>query len=427
MFQIDHDEPFIGVYFGVSISQARGFARPVSRGGPLRIWEDRFVIVVTCARGAASILAGEITALGLPVTAAAETAVETEGTLDDAMRLNLALRSAQRVLCLLASREAPDPQGLYLALKTIPWEEVLEPDGYLTVTSAVDNETIRDARYANMKAKDAIVDRLARRFGRRPDAGPERRGVVVHLHWRGRRCLVYLDTSGEPLSRRGYRKVPLEAPMQETLAAAVLLAAGWDGKGNLVNPMCGSGTIAIEGALIALGRAPGLTRTDFGFRHLRGFDEGRLEALRRSAAAASRPRAPGLIVATDIRPEAVRAARENAARAGVERVISFSCCDFRKTPVPEGGGIVVLNPAYGERMGDIRRLAGLYGEIGDFFKRRCPGYRGYIFTGNLELAKKVGLRTKRRLTFYNGPLPCRLLEYDLYGGRRRGDEPAGAP
>jgi putative N6-adenine-specific DNA methylase len=381
-------------------------------------------ILITCPRGIAPFLSAEILSLGLPVVLEHTTAVETEGSLEDARRLNLHLRTGQRVLLLLEAIQAAEPQALYRAVKAMPWERWLPEDGYLSVTSDVDNPAVRDSRYANLKCKDAIVDRMVQRRGRRPDSGPERSGAVVHLHWQGDRCRLYLDTSGEPLSRRGYRRIPLHAPMQEGLAAAVVLAAGWRGEGHFVNPMCGSGTLAIEAALIALGRAPGLTRVNFGFMHVRGFRRGPWEELRSRARAAERRSLNGRIVATDIAREAVEAARKNARAARVDRFIEFRQCDFAHTPVPEGGGVVVLNPEYGERLGQVERLRGTYARIGDFFKRRCGGYRGYVFTGNLALAKHVGLRTRRRIPFFNGAIECRLLEYELYAGTRK-SRPAG--
>jgi putative N6-adenine-specific DNA methylase len=314
---------------------------------------------------------------------------------------------------------AGQAQDLYRRLVTMPWETIIAADGYLSVSSSVDTETVRDSRFANVKTKDAIVDRIRDREGRRPDSGPERSGAVVHLHWEGERCEVWLDTSGEPLSRRGYRKIPLEAPMQETLAAAVVLATGWDGTAPLVNPMCGSGTLAIEGALISMGRAPGILRQNFGFMHILGYDRSAFEREREELKKKARRKVYASIVATDIRPDAVEAARQNARTAGVEQFIEFNVCDFRETPVPGGDGVVILNPEYGERMGDAAKLGEIYREIGDFFKNRCQGYRGYIFTGNLDLAKQVGLRTKRRMPFYNGPIECRLLEYELYRGSRK--------
>jgi putative N6-adenine-specific DNA methylase len=213
--------------------------------------------------------------------------------------------------------------------------------------------------------------------------------------------------------------IPLKAPMQETLAAGVVLATGWEGKGNFINPMCGSGTLAIEAALIALERAPGLLRSNYGFMHLKEFDEFSWKALRRKTRAEAKERLNRRIIATDISQQAVEAAKKNAMTAGVERLIEFGVCHFSETPVPDGGGVVILNPEYGERLGEVEELKKTYREIGDFFKKKCNGYSGYIFTGNLDLAKKVGLRTKRRIPFFNGPIECRLLEYDLYEGSRK--------
>ncbi len=386
----------------------------------MTLWKEKRRIFITCARGTPGILAEEILALRFPVLSRRETSVETEGTLADTIRLNLSLRTAQRILYLVDAFPAGQAQDLYRRLVTLPWETIIAADGYLSVTSSVDTEAVRDTRFANVKTKDAIVDRIRAREGGRPDSGPERRGAVVHLHWEGERCEVWIDTSGEPLSRRGYRKIPLEAPMQETLAAAVILATGWDGTSPLVNPMCGSGTLAIEGALISMGRAPGILRQNFGFMHILGYDRSAFEREREELKKKARRKVYATIVATDIRPEAIEAARQNARTAGVEQFIEFNVCDFRETPVPGGDGIVILNPEYGERMGDAGKLAEVYREIGDFFKNRCQGYRGYIFTGNLDLAKQVGLRTKRRLPFYNGPIECRLLEYELYRGSRKG-------
>jgi 23S rRNA G2445 N2-methylase RlmL len=383
------------------------------------LWNERRRILVTCARGTPGILAGEIQALRFPVRSSLETAVETEGTLADTLCLNLSLRTAQRVLYLFDAFPAGQAQDLYRRLVTLPWEKVIAADGFLSVTSSVDTAAVNDTRFANVKTKDAIVDRIREKHGRRPDSGPGRHGAVVHLHWEQELCEVWLDTSGEPLSRRGYRKIPLEAPMQETLAAAVILSTGWDGKGHFVNPMCGSGTLAIEGALIGLKRAPGILRQNFGFMHVLGFDLSAFERQREELNKAALRKAAGRLIATDFRPEAVEAARQNARTAGVEHLIEFQACDFRESTVPEGEGVVILNPEYGERMGDTGKLGDIYKGIGDFFKNRCMGYRGYIFTGNLDLAKQVGLRTKRRVPFYNGPIECRLLEYELYRGSRK--------
>jgi putative N6-adenine-specific DNA methylase len=253
--------------------------------------------------------------------------------------------------------------------------------------------------------------------------------VGVYFQWKGDRCAVYLDTSGESLSKRGYRKTPLKAPLQETLAAALIMAAGWDGKTHFVNPMCGSGTLAIEAALIGLKRAPGLTRENFSFMHLKGFDADLWKRLKETAWDMSNKALGGRIVATDINPKAVETAKLNAMHAGVGGLIDFETCDFASTPVPEGRGVVLLNPEYGERMGEESNLLDLYKRIGDFLKQRCGGYSGYVFTGNPSLAKMIGLRAKRRVQFFNTTIECRLLEYELYEGskkKRRSEDDAGS-
>ena len=387
----------------------------------MNLWIEKKKILITCPKGIVPWLADEVRALGFPILMEGEAAVETKGTLADTMRLNLHIRTGHRVLFLIEAFEAVNPEGLYAGIRKIPWEDFLHEKGthaHLCVTSTADTPTISDGRFVNVKTKDAIVDRLVERCGHRPDSGPDRDRAVVHVYWKGNEVLVYLDTSGDPLSRRGYRKIPLAAPMQETLAAAVILATGWNGRTGFVNPMCGSGTLAIEAALFAEGRAPGLLRSNYGFIHIKGFDPAAWRKIR-AAAHGMQKETAAKIVATDIDPRAVAAARQNARTAGVENLIAFTVCPFAQTPVPEQGGVVIFNPPYGERTGEVSRLTGLYREIGNFFKKKCGGYLGYIFTGNMVLGKQVGLRTKRRIVFYNSEIECRLLEYELYEGTRR--------
>ncbi len=376
-------------------------------------------ILITCAKGIPSILSQELLGLGFPVLSEAVAGIETEGTLDDTQQLNLHLRTAHRVLLVLAEFSAKNADSLYRELSLIPWEELIPADGYLCVTSSVETPAIRDPRFASLKCKDAIVDRIKEKRGRRPDSGPERDRSVVHLYWKDDRAVVYLDTSGESLSRRGYRKIPRTAPMQETLAAAVIQSTLWKGDGTFVNPMCGSGTLAIEAALIALGRAPGLLRSNFGFMHVLGWNETLWQELRDEVRSQARKEPAGRIIATDIDPDAVEAAKKNAMTAGVDRLIEFSVCDYADTEVPGGGGVVVMNPEDGERMGEVARLEAVYKGIGDFLKQKCQGYTGYVFTGNPVLAKKVGLKPTRSLPFWNSGIECRLLEYELYEGSKK--------
>ncbi|MEA3470142.1 MAG: class I SAM-dependent RNA methyltransferase [Thermodesulfobacteriota bacterium] len=376
-------------------------------------------ILITCPREIPPYLKNEILSLGFPVRSEFIAAVETEGTLEDTMKLNLFLRTGHRVLYLLKKFRAANPDELYKKVSEITWEEYIRKDGYLSVSSSVNNPSITDTRFANRKCKDAIVDRFYKKYGQRPDSGPGRDDAVIYLYWENDRCSIYLDTSGAPLPRRGYRKIPFKAPMQETLAAATIIATGWNGEENFINPMCGSGTLAIEAALIALNKAPGLLRDNFGFMHIRGFKKDLWTDLRNGASSEVKESIKGKIIATDIDPRAIEAARKNARMAGVGNLINFGIADYSQTFVPEGSGIVMVNPEYGERMGEIEELKDIYRGIGDYFKKSCQGYRGYIFTGNSNLAKQVGLRTKRKIPFYNSNIECRLLEYDLYEGSKK--------
>ncbi|MCE5312929.1 MAG: hypothetical protein LLF86_07245 [Nitrospiraceae bacterium] len=376
-------------------------------------------ILITCAKGIAPYLSAEIEQLGMPVISETAASIGTEGTFSDAMRLNLMLRTGLRVLYLIKEFEADDGDDLYREVSGIDWENIIDEDGYLSVASSVDNPTIRDSRFPNVRCKDAIVDRITEKRGRRPDSGPLQDRTVINLYWKDSSCSIYVDTSGEPLSKRGYRKIPMNAPMQETLAAAVIMATGWDRLSNFINPMCGSGTLAIEAAMAALDMPAGILRDNYGFMHVKWFDKNVWEQMRTEAEAKIKKSISSKIIATDIRRDAVDAARKNAALAGVSHLIDFRVCAFEQTVIPEGSGIVILNPEYGERMGKVQQLETVYHAIGDFFKQKCSGYKGYIFTGNLELAKKVGLRAKRRIEFYNSAIECRLLEYELYQGSKK--------
>ncbi len=378
-------------------------------------------IVVTCPPKVNHILAQEIEDLGYTVRSIDRMGVRLEGTLNDTMHLNLHLRSGSKVLFEVKFFRANTPEKLYQRMVQINWEEYLDPNGYFSIDSYVKNDFINDSRYANLKAKDAIVDRMVKVCNRRPDTGSKRDKTVLFLHWQLNECSIYIDTSGETIAKHGYRKIPFKAPMLESLAAATILTSRWEGKGTFVNPMCGSGTLAIEAALIAANIAPGLLRENFGFMHIVGYNYAYWEKIRQEAIDAVKEDIDVEIIASDISLEALRAAKENAKNAGVDDLIRFQHCDFKETKIPHGEGVVFLNPEYGGRLGEEKSLEEVYKAIGDFFKQQCQGYMGYIFTGNLNLAKKIGLKTKRRIEFFNGKIDCRLLEYELYAGRKKND------
>jgi putative N6-adenine-specific DNA methylase len=302
---------------------------------------------------------------------------------------------------------------------TLPWEQIILSNSYFTITSNVDNINIRTPLFANVRVKDAIVDRMREKTNSRPNSGPNSDNAVFHLYWKETEAEIFIDTSGETLAKHGYRKIPGKAPMLEALAAATILATKWDKKSPFINPMCGSSTIAIEAALIATNRCPGLFRTNYGFMHLVGYDNGMYESERQKLFQQINELPDLKIIASDISTDAINISKINAAAAGVEHYITFFEGDFETTEVPEGGpGIVFFNPEYGDRLGIEDELQETYGRIGDFLKKKCRGYTGYIFTGNLELAKKIGLKANRRIEFYTSKIDCRLLEYELYAGTR---------
>jgi len=365
-----------------------------------------------------SYLKEEVSALHFPVIKQRKAGIETKGTLRDTMTLNLLLRSAHRIHYLIDEFKATQSEHLYDQVNKIPWENYIDETGYVSVTSVVHTPAIKNTQYANLTCKDAIVDRIRKVKGVRPNSGPDLSHTVVFLYWRGQKCRIFLDTSGESLSRRGYRTESHTAPLQETLAHALVHASGWKPDQHFINPMCGSGTLAIEAALKGLNRAAGSLRPNFGIKHIKGFDEDEWSELRSELKKQAKKDIPGKIIATDIDRNAISAARKNAKTAGVDHLIDFEVCDFRNTPIPEGNGVVIMNPPYGERLGNSDQLEKLYRSIGDFFKQECTDYTGYVFTGNMELAKHIGLRTSRRMKFYNSTIDCRLLKFELYQGSR---------
>lgn len=374
-------------------------------------------ILITTPIGLTSFLREELQRLKYPIKKVGAAGVLTEGDYTDAMRLNLYLFTAHHVLYLINEFSCNNPQELYKRINAMPWETMISADGYLSVVSNVFHPSIKHTRFANLKTKDAIVDRILIRKGKRPDSGPQRNGAVIHVYWRDEKCQVYIDTSGEPLSKRGYRTNPLYAPMQETLAAAVVKATRLKSSENFINPMCGSGTLAIEAALQCINRAPGSIRKNFGFMHTLFYRKEVWDELVREAASRERAES-GRIIATDINDDAIKAAYNHARLAGVDRLIDFKAVDFEETQIPDGAGVVVFNPEYGIRLGDESELGQTYRRIGNFLKKRCQGYRGYVFTANMKLAGEIGLKSGRKIAFKSGKLDCRLYEYELYGGTR---------
>ena len=400
----------------------------------MKLWTDQnFPIIISCAKQLSRWTEVEVRELGYVPVEVTENTVVVRGAMRDVMRLNLLLRTAHRVLVPLLRTTCRNIRDLYKAVSSIDWENHLEPDGYFSVSSIVHNLTIRDTRIPSLYTKDAIADRMREKCQRRPDSGGENRGAAVFVYWEKDEAIIYLDTSGEPLSKRGYRRIPGSAPMQETLAAACIMATGWNRNSPFLSPMCGSGTPAIEAALMAMNRAPGALKGHFAFQSIRGYtniipgESAPTVAPRQRAGATpeqiwkemvleakAKEKTENLprIIATDISPEAVENAHSNAIAAGVAPYIEFKACDFAETPVPRALGTIFFNPEYGIRLGDPKELAPVYERIGTFLNEKCRGWTGALITGNPDLARLVNLYYKTRVPFYNGPIDCRLFLYE---------------
>jgi putative N6-adenine-specific DNA methylase len=381
-------------------------------------------VFITCKDRSVTYLEQEVRELGFIPVAVTRTGLEVLASLEECMDLNLHLRTASHVLYEIKSFYLRNADDIYRRFKAIPWEDYLDVDGYFSVNSVAENESITTPLIVNVKVKDAIVDRFRELKGRRPDSGSDFSGLVIQVYWKETQAIVYLNTSGETLAKHGYRKIPGKAPMMEALAAATIFATEWNTRVPFINPMCGSGTLAIEAALIATKRAPGLFRNNYAFMHIIGYDKKVYEQERKIIEEQVRHLPNLVIIASDISRDAIKVAKINASVAGVEELIDFQVCDFEATkmPEPEEGAILMINPEYGDRLGEEVELEATYARMGDYMKNKCKGMTSYIFTGNLELAKKIRLKPSRRIEFFNATIDCRLLEYELYAGTKRVDK-----
>ncbi|MEW6720101.1 MAG: THUMP domain-containing protein [Thermodesulfobacteriota bacterium] len=374
--------------------------------------EHRFF--ATTFKGLEEVLAGELAALGGEEISIGTGSVSFSGDMTLCYRANLWLRSANRVVLLLSEFSAPTPAALYDGARKIPWHDLFPPERTIAVDATVRESGITHSHFAAQKTKDAVADGFREALGRRPDvntASPDVRIVVRILR---DAASVSLDTSGESLNRRGYRAHPTEASLKETLAAGLLLLAGWQGEEPLIDPACGAGTIPIEAALIAGDIAPGSMGRSFGFQRLHAFDRKRWEALLTEAKETARRAKPVRIEGSDVSPEAIAGAIRNAGNARVLERIQFSAKSVRFFSPGEGPGTILCNPPYGERLPGGAEAEAFYRELGEALKKRCRGWTAYILSGNPGLTRFLGLKASRKIPVMNGPIDCRLLRYELF-------------
>ena len=375
-----------------------------------------------CPRGLEAVLADELAALGATACESVPGGVRFRGDLATCYRANLESRIATRVL--LRIRESPyrNEDDIYKAALSVRWRDWFDVRRSIRVDTTAIRAPLRSIDFITLRVKDAICDRFRKDTGARPNVDTRAPDTRIHVFLDERSATLYLDTSGEPLFKRGFRGRVGEAPLKENLAAGIIRLSGWDGLEPFLDPMCGGGTFLIEAAQIALGIAPGGKR-EFGFERLASFDASLWTRLRDAAENRVKPRGKLPVFGADKSGTAVASAREALATAGLVDFVELKQCDVLELSAPARWGVLVANPPYGVRLDEKERLAAFYPKLGDALKGRFAGWRCYLFTADLEAAKLIGLKASKRTPLFNGPLECRLFEFKIVAGSMR-KEPA---
>jgi len=371
-----------------------------------------------CPRGLETALADELQRLCAGDIEPADGGVAFAGALELAYRANLESRLASRVLWRVGDGAYRDERDVYTLAYRLDWPSWFRADRTLRVDVAATRSPLKSLEFATLRIKDAVCDRYRAVAGKRPTVSKDHPDVRVHAYLTADHATFYLDTSGEPLFKRGYRRETTEAPLRENLAAGLLRLAGWQPGTPLLDPMCGSGTIAIEAALMALDIAPGLKRT-FGFQKLAWYDGPTWQRIKQAAQRRAKPPVPIGIYASDDDASAIQRCAANLVTAGASGVVSVERVDALARAAPEPPGVIVTNPPYGVRQADSAALAAFYPQLGDALKQRFAGWTAYLFSGDPRLPKLIGLKASRRTPLFNGALECRLYEYRLVAGSAR--------
>jgi len=379
-------------------------------------------LFATCPRGLEQVLAAELAACGAVDPVAVAGGVQFAGDTGVCYRANLESRIASRVLLRVARAPYATEQDVYEAARAVRWADWFDVDRTIRVDVGATRSPLRSLEFVTLRIKDAVCDRFRADVGRRPDVDTRSPGVRIHGFLDERSVTLYLDTSGEPLWKRSARADAGEAPIRENLAAGILALTGWTTDEPLFDPMCGSGTFLAEAAAIVLGIAPGSHRT-FAFERLRNFDTGLWQRARETARARAQPPRRLAIFGADHDPAALARARRMLEHAGLAEAVSLARADVLEVAAPASAGVLVTNPPYGVRLGEDAALAAFYPKLGDALKARFAGWRCYVLTADLRLAKLIGLKASRRTPLYNGPLECRLFEFRIVTGSMRRPRP----
>jgi putative N6-adenine-specific DNA methylase len=378
-----------------------------------------------CPRGLEAGLRAELEALGAVDPRPLDGGVAFTGDFHLCYAVNLHSRIASRVLWRLAHLPYRNENDVYQAVAALPWRDYFVPERTIRVNVSATASPLKSLDFVTLRIKDAVCDRFRALTGRRPSVDTANPDVRIHAYFDAATLSLYLDTSGEPLFKRGLRAAAGEAPLRENLAAGILRLTGWSPGIPLLDPMCGGGTFLVEAAESALQRAPG-SRRSFAFEKLGNFDAARWAGVRAQAQAAERPPEPLPIFGSDLYGSALKLARENLSRAGLEGVVQLKQANALEISAPAAAGVLVTNPPYGVRLGEQQALADLYPRLGDALKQRFAGWRACIFTADLRLPKLIGLKPARRIPLYNGALECRLYVFELIAGSMRGRKDAAA-
>ncbi len=368
-----------------------------------------------CPRGLEALLAAELSKLGAREAAAVPGGVAFSGSWHACYRANLWSRLASRVLWRVAEFSYQREEDVYAAAHGVDWPALFAVERTLRVNVTAQKSPLKSLEFITLRIKDAVCDRFRDSLDRRPSIERARPEVRVHAFLDQRRGALYLDTSGEPLFKRGWRGEAVEAPLRENLAAGLVMLSGWTPGEPLLDPMCGGGTLLIEAAAMARGRAPGAKR-GFGFEKLRSFESALWDRIRAEPSQAVQDLA---LYGSDTDPAALAAARRNLAAAGVERWVTLEQRDVLERAAPASSGVMIANPPYGERIGESEQLAAFYPRLGDALKQRFPGWRCFFFTADRRLEKLIRLTPSRRTPLFNGPIECRLYEFEIVAGARR--------
>lgn len=371
-----------------------------------------------CPRGLETLLQDELAALGATELKVTHGGVHFSGDWAVCYRANLESRLATRILWHLVTGPYAREDDIYrLAVRQLWPNHFSVANTFRVVTTAI-KCPLKSLDFVTLRVKDAVCDRFREDVGERPNIDTRYPDVSVHVFLTADRCTLYLDTSGQPLWQRGFRRASVDAPVKENLAAGILKLSGWQPDTPLVDPMCGSGTFLLEAVQMALDRAPGLDR-HFGFERLKKFDAALWTHIRNAALARVKNPAQLDIRGSDYDERAVRATRRNLEEAGFSQWVRVDTADFLELSAPAPAGTLVANPPYGERLGEQEELAELYPQLGAALKRRWAGWNCFFFTADLRLPKLMGLKPSRKTPLYNGPLECRLFEIRMVAGSNR--------